>query len=122
MPLSQGQFIADQGNAGALPWPVDVTNPVSVTTDPSGTATISQVPSATTSEVILAANANRKGATIFNDSTKILFLAAGPTAAAAAYTVQLATKAYYEVPYGYTGVISGIWQAVNGTAQVTEFT
>jgi hypothetical protein len=76
---------------------------------------------------VLAANANRLGATISNDSTAILYLLLGTgTASATNYTVALDQKgsvaAYFEVPFDFTGIITGIWASATGSARVTEFT
>jgi len=86
-------------------------------------ATPSVVPAVITSTVLLAANTARRGATIFNDSTATLYVNFGATADAVdKYVVPLDSKAYYEVPFAYTGVISGIWSAANGNAQIYELT
>ncbi len=90
--------------------------------DSNSTAALTQVASSTTSVTVLAANINRKEALIFNNSTANLFLAFTGTAATTAFTVKLAAGASYVLPMPlYKGVISGIWDAVNGTAQVTEY-
>jgi hypothetical protein len=34
----------------------------------------------------------------------------------------MVADAYYEVPFGYTGRIDGIWASANGNARVTEMT
>jgi accessory colonization factor AcfC len=87
------------------------------------TGTFSTVASSATNVTILAANSNRKGATVFNESTQILFLGLSATAASATeYTVQMAANAYYEVPFNYRGAIQGLWSSVNGNARVTEMT
>lgn len=81
------------------------------------------VASGTASVTILAANANRRGATISNTDANILYLdLSGGTASATSFTVAVAANGYYEVPFGYTGLITGVW-AVDGTgaALVTEF-
>lgn len=93
----------------------------------STTGTTSQVASSGSAVTVLAANALRKGATIVNDSTAILYLIlSSTTPTTSVYTVALAAKgtvgAYYEVPYGYTGIIKGIWASANGNAVVTELT
>lgn len=81
----------------------------------------SSVASTNVDTVILAANAARKGVTVFNDSTAILYLLlANAVSSNAVYTVQIAAGGYYEVPFGYTGIIKGVWSAVNGAARVTE--
>ena len=93
--------------------------------DPSrpGTATITSVPSAITSSVLLAANPARRKVLVYNDSTKKLYVAFAATATTGAYTVQLPAGGFYESDVNcYTGVISGIWNAVNGNALVTSVT
>jgi len=73
--------------------------------------------------LILASNTSRLGATVFNDSTAILYLALGTAAASLTdYTVQMVAKAYYEVPYNYTGQIRGIWASATGSARIGELT
>ncbi|MEH2250067.1 hypothetical protein [Nostoc sp.] len=95
-------------------------NPPVIIESTSDTATPTTVPASTTSETILAANSNRKGATIWNESTATLYLEFGAAAAANAFIVKLNPKGYYEVPFHYTGVISGLWSAANGNALVRE--
>jgi hypothetical protein len=100
-----------------------LSNPSTITNTPltSTTVTASSVSSSTTSNTILAANISRKGATVWNNSTANLNLELGATASLTAYTVKIAAGGYYELPFGYNGVISGIWDAVNGSALVREF-
>lgn len=100
--------------------------PTSTTTGVGGSAT--GTPSAVASGVgdvtILTANANRKGATVFNDDSNVLYLllSAG-TSSATNYTAQVPFNGYYEVPFGYVGVLKGTWAADgSGSARVTEFT
>lgn len=82
---------------------------------------IASVNAATSSTTVLAANANRKGATIYNDSTAVLYLAlADTTASTTVYSVQIPAGGYFEVPNRYAGKIVGIWSAANGAARVTE--
>ncbi len=95
---------------------------VTVVQDSNSTAALTQVASSTSSVTVLAANANRKEALIFNNSTANLYLAFTGTAATSAFTVKLAAGTAYALPTPlYKGVISGIWDAANGTAQVTEY-
>lgn len=87
------------------------------------TATQTSVAAATSSTALLSANAARLGATVYNDSTAILYVLLGSgTASTSAYTVQVAAGGYYEVPYGYTGAIKGIWASATGNARLTELT
>lgn len=89
----------------------------------SSTGTRTSVSGAASSTTILASNANRLGASVYNDSTAILYLdLSGGTASAANYTVQMGQNAYYEVPANYTGLITGIWASATGAAKVLELT
>jgi hypothetical protein len=73
--------------------------------------------------LILAASGARLGATIFNDSSAVLYLALGTVAASTTnFTVKMVADAYYEVPFGYTGEIRGIWASATGSARVGEIT
>lgn len=103
--------------------------PVPVTTSQTAnsTPTLSNVASSASSVTLLAANALRKGATIVNDSTAILFVKFGSTASTTSFTVELPARSatassYYEVPFSYSGVITGIWASATGSARVTEIT
>jgi hypothetical protein len=87
----------------------------------TGTANTS-VASSASNVNLLALNTARLGATVFNDSTATLYIKLGTTASLTSYTVQVAPSGYYEVPYGYTGNIDGIWSSANGNARITEIT
>jgi hypothetical protein len=86
------------------------------------TATTSNVSSSASSVTLLASNTLRRGATIQNDSTQVLYVKLGTTASTTSYTVKMAANSYYEVPFGYTNRIDGIWASVNGSARMTELT
>lgn len=92
-------------------------------TSPS-TGTTTSVANAIASGTILAANVNRKGATIFNDDTAgtgaTLKIKLGATASVSSFTYAIAPMGYYEVPFGYTGVIDGIASAATGNVRITE--
>lgn len=89
----------------------------------SVTGTRSSVSAAVADTLVLAANTARKGATIFNESTAILYLGLGTTAVSTtSYTVQVPAGGYYEVPFSFSGQIRGYWAAANGSARVTELT
>lgn len=85
-------------------------------------STVSSVAASIVSATVLAANATRLGACIYNDSAAILRLKLGAVASAIDFTIELGMNDYYEVPFGYTGVIDGIWTAAVGSARVTELT
>jgi hypothetical protein len=89
----------------------------------SSTATLSQVNASITSVSLLAANSVRKGATIVNNGTANLYIAFAASASTTAFTAKLSAGASYTLPNPvYQGAISGIWDAANGTAQITELT
>lgn len=109
----------------------DVWNPtahsLSITTEPgsggstSTVSTRSNVVSSASSVTVLAANTARRGATITNDSTAVLYLGFGSGAASTtSYTVQIPAGGYYEVPFGVNEQLTGIWASANGSARVTE--
>lgn len=101
---------------------VPISNPSAPNYPVSSTAASSTVNSATTSQAILVANTSRKGATVWNASTATLYLDLDAAASTSDYAAKLDPGGYYEVPYGFTGAISGIWSAANGSALVREFT
>lgn len=100
------------------------TNGVVVNRQPTSTAAITSVASSTSSVTLLASNTARKGASIQNTSTAILYvlLSSGTATATTSHSVQMASGTYYEIPFGYTGAITGIWASANGQANMTEFT
>jgi hypothetical protein len=89
----------------------------------SSATTMTSVASSLTSVALLPANATRKGAALYNESTAILYIAFAATASITAYTVQVPANSSYQLPAPvYTGAISGIWSAANGFARITELT
>lgn len=86
-------------------------------------AALTNVASSATNVTLLASNASRRRAMIFNDSTKNLYVKFGTTASTTSFTILMQNQSYYEVPEPvYTGQIDGIWSAANGAARVTEIT
>lgn len=86
------------------------------------TATPSSKAGSLTTVTLLAANASRSGATIFNEGAANLVLLLGAGASASAYTLVMAPGSYYEVPFGYTGIVTGFWTATGYVARMVEFT
>jgi hypothetical protein len=89
---------------------------------PTATTAVTQVASSASNVTLKAANVDRYGLTVHNDSTQVLYLKLGATASSTSYTVRMIAQSYYEVPYGYTGRVDGIWASANGNAYVTEVT
>jgi ornithine carbamoyltransferase len=85
-------------------------------------ATLANVSDTASSTTLLASNAARLAAIIYNDSTVGLYVKYGATASATSFTYFLdAGESYREERY--TGVIDGIWESdASGTARVTELT
>lgn len=102
---------------------VTISGTVTVSEAKAATSTRTSVAGAAVDTSILAANANRKGGTVFNDSTATLYLALGTAAASTTdFTVEILPRAYYELPANYTGAVRGIWSAAVGNARVSELT
>lgn len=89
----------------------------------TASSAVTSVASSATNVTILASNAARRMATVYNDSTQILYLKVGSaTASTSSYTVQIAASGFYEVPFPVcTGIIDGIWASANGSARITEW-
>jgi hypothetical protein len=69
---------------------------------------------------ISASNTSRKGLTIFNEGAGLLYVTLGTsTTTTTSYTVRLSAGDYYEVPFGYTGLVAGLFGSA-GTARVTQ--
>lgn len=101
----------NSSNASILTTPVLSTN-----------GTLTSVISSVSAVSILAANTARKGATIYNNSGTNLNINLGTTVTTSVYTVLMANSGYYEVPFGYTGVIAGITASNAGIISVVELT
>ena len=95
-------------------------DPLPVVPYKSPTATVSSVEAAVADTALLAANPLRGGATVFNDSTSVLYLKLGTGASNTDFTVRMGARAYYEIPYGYTGAVHGYWASAAGDARITE--
>ena len=88
----------------------------------STTATHTRLTADTAPVILLAANTLRVGASLFNDSTAICYVKLGTAVTATSKWRALAAGAYVEIPFGYEGIIQGVWAAVNGAMDVVEFT
>jgi hypothetical protein len=91
---------------------------------PAGVATRSNVAGAAADTLILSANTDRIGGTVFNDSASDLFLSLGTGAASStSFTKKLtSTDNYFEIPGNYTGEIRGRWASAARSARITELT
>jgi hypothetical protein len=108
-------------DVGTLSW-VAMTQPATVAV--SGTASRTSVADTASDTLLLASSATRKGASITNTSSAILYIGLGTsTVSATDHTAPVLQFGYYEVPYGFTGQIRGIWASDpgDGGAVITAF-
>jgi hypothetical protein len=89
-----------------------------------GTGTTSSVANSVSSVTLLSSNANRRGATFFNDDTAAtVYLKMGTTASTSSFAVKILPGGYYELPQPcYTGQIDAIASAATGNMRITELT
>jgi hypothetical protein len=83
-------------------------------------ATHFKVSASTVSILLIAENHNRRGVTIHNDSTAVLYIKLGEEATTSEFTDILLDGDYYETPYGFSGPVYGIWSSATGQALLTE--
>lgn len=86
----------------------------------SVTPTTTTVGGSATSVSLLAANNSRKLASIFNDSTAVLYIKYGATASTTSFYDLLYPNDRHVVEEGYVGAIDGIWGSATGNARITE--
>lgn len=84
-------------------------------------ATITSVAGSISSVTLVSANPGRKRLVIGNASTAILYvrLGGGTATATTGHSIQIPSLGNYSLE-GFTGAITGIWAAANGSAQITE--
>ena len=97
---------------------------VTAVVDKATTSAFTQVAGATVSTSVLASNASRIRATIYNNTTKNMYVMYNSAAATSSnFSILLMKGSYTEVPDDYTGAINAIWDnGVSGSANITEFT
>lgn len=98
------------------------TSPFQTQAVTSSTGATARQATSTAVATLKVANAARKGLTVYNESAAVLYVKLGTGAAATDYTYAMPASGYYEVPYGYTGAVTGILASGTGNAQVTELT
>ena len=125
MPLHIDRNVVVVDAAGEV---IDESNPfpISFVQQVPTDSALTVVAGSTTVVSLLAANPDRLGATIFHEgaASKSIFVALGPGASASNFTFEMKGGSYYEVPFGWRGEITGIWNNVTGApkAHVTELT
>ena len=88
----------------------------------TGDADVTSVGDEIASTTLLAANADRRGFILFNDSTAICYVKFGVTASTSSFTVRLTPYAVYTSDFPvYRGLVTGIWSADSGgSMRITE--
>lgn len=117
--------VAVQGCAGGIPVPVTASIPDCVKVKPcgAGTATRTNVARTNATVTLLAANSARQGAIVHNNSGELLFVALGTGGTKTDFSILLTKDSFWEVPFDYTGIITGAWKTNGGgNAQITEIT
>lgn len=96
---------------------------VSIGNTGGATGTSATVTASTTAKTIQAANPGRRGLTVYNDSTAFLYVLLGAgTASTTVFSNKMQGGGYYEIPSGFTGIVTGVWSSATGNARVTEVT
>jgi len=98
------------------------TTPWAVVTNKATNSSVTSVASSASNVTLLAANANRVFASIYNESSKTVYVKMGSGASNTSYSIFLMPNSYWEVPSDWTGQIDAVWSAANGSARVTELT
>jgi hypothetical protein len=107
----------------ALVVAISPNNPITTTTNKAATSAVTSVAGATSNTVVLASNANRIAATVYNNTSKNMYLKMGTTASTSSFSILLMKGAYWEVINDYTGEIDAVWDSgVSGNVLVTELT
>lgn len=77
--------------------------------------------SSNTNTTVAAANPNRLGIILYNDTNKLLYVKLGVSASLNDYTTQMAKDDNYEIPFGYQGRIDAFSPAATtGVVRITE--
>lgn len=111
---------AANSNDPALVVAISPNNPITTNAARPSTNNSTSVGASTSNIVLLPPNGIRLGATVYNDSSALLYVKLGVNASFSDFTIKLFPYCYYEVPYGYTGEIDAIWNNTNGFARVGE--
>ncbi len=102
---------------------VSFDGPQPVLVDPSSTATRTTVPSSASDTLLIAANPDRKGLFIYNNSDSPLHTGLGTTPVSLSdSTLIISSRSGWSLPFNFTGEIRGIWEAATGDARITELT
>jgi hypothetical protein len=97
-----------------------VSGTVTINNSQGATVTQSTFISTTASTSLVAASANRKTLTVFNEGAGVLYVSVGSTCTTTAYQVRLSAGDYWECPPNQTSLAHTAVFATAGNARVTE--
>ena len=125
-PFSSAIPVSDNGGSITVDGTVAATQSGtwSVATATYSSSAVSSVTSAATNTVLLASNASRRQAVLYNDCDKAVYVKLGATASSTSFSYRLQPNQTLELPTPvYTGAIDGIWDSSpTGSMRVTEIT
>ena len=100
---------------------VNSSNPLSIKVPAASSAVVTSVTSSATNSTLLAANSNRKGVLLYNNSTSILYIKYGAVSSLSDHSLAIGPGGYFEFPPPiYIGIVDCIWSVANGSAKITE--
>lgn len=109
--------------AGAFGLVVRIAGTVPTTFAQPSTSTVTSVALTNVVATVLASNANRLGAILWNNGSANAYIKLGTGASTASFTARLSNQSEWEIPFPvYTGDITGITSAGNATVLATELT
>lgn len=123
-PFSSAIPVSDNGGSITVDGTIAATQSgswaVSVAT--YSTSAVTSVTSAATSTSLLASNASRRQATMYNDADKAVYVKLGATASTSSFSYKLLPGQTLELANPvYTGAIDGIWDSSpTGSMRITE--
>lgn len=106
------------------PWVISGTVTASGLPVACATPTLANTSASASSVTVLAANANRKKAFFYNDSTSVCYLKFGSSASSTSFTHKLQPDDNF-IEDGlsvYTGIVTAVWASATGTLRTTEVT
>lgn len=115
-----GSVVAFQGGTVIT----SISGSLSTTPATSGGSSTYAVLASVTAISVLSANANRKGATIYNNAGTNVYIGLGvkPVVNTSVFTTMLTPNSYFELPFGWTSVVGAIAASNAGRITVTELT
>ncbi len=78
------------------------------------------VAASVTNVTLLADQPLRAGGSVYNDSTANMYLKLGATASTTSFTTIVRPNQYFEIPFGYQGIIDAVWSSATGNARIME--